>query len=902
MSDDVKKILTTLDKLTESVLTPTGVTKGLNAQQRSVPQLPAEFRPRSIKVLGAATDPQHPARKFFVGGESVDQERDVLDKDIEATPNEYKIYIRRKLDNTDRWSPATKHTSADQARQVADRIVRSNPDYEYIIREKNGDVGEWQAEYNPYPPNASPVARGQIHLALLDKYKANNIPVLVEFDDGTAFRIMKISDKRWFLDLFDSYQRKGKEDQFFTLLGTGPGFQKLLQRYMLDRAKEMHKKLLTPKKPKTVAAQRRHTDYMKEETNQDIRTRRMLDLVRQQFPAATSDTEALLLSINDTRQKAKTDIDNLEKEIDDAESGIRGELERTLGDIKTQRSNLTRRVSAIQANDENQEQIINRIVRIDQDQQRALDDLERTMQQSPSSAAKQANQELDALKDIPKSVAPAARPEAPAVQTTRSKRKTKTTKTKDTAVDSEPVDNVFQLRQPELPFPGDDDEEIAQVAARPRKAAESVQSARPKLRRIHYFRVDDTTAAKQAGLVQDRGGNWTLLQYDKSGAPFDRKFTQVVRLFGRPVRSEYVRESKIVKRPEITVRNPVAKHAPKSGAGAHPNKKLADKHGDVKHKKQELAEAAVRQKYQNLYRQLNQLQQSSRINTGHGRGLAKQLIQQIQQIVDNKLPGMERPTQDEWLKEMSMFAEGMGSDMIATWKLTMDDGTTVKITTSFDEIDRDSAERTLKLQHPKLAGRSIEKIQLLDYRVDDNRWGRAPLKSFPDIRPTEPFGRDVDNPMTRGLKEGTIAETMAEIEEDMISKVKKDLTQYLDKLEKRTKLDRDLQDKAVTAVERGRTEEIAVDEDPTAMDTMVTPPPAPTVNPTLPEEATVKTVTLEDGFMLEIYGDESRGFGIRRQGRELGHRFPKLDHAELAIELYKANRPQDLSQDYVQER
>ena len=52
-----------------------------------------------------------------------------------------------------------------------------------------------------------------------------------------------------------------------------------------------------------------------------------------------------------------------------------------------------------------------------------------------------------------------------------------------------------------------------------------------------------------------------------------------------------------------------------------------------------------------------------------------------------------------------------------------------------------------------------------------------------------------------------LEEAMAEIEEDMLSKVKKDLTQYLDRLEKKVRVDRDLKDKAVDAVEKGQAEE-----------------------------------------------------------------------------------------------
>ena len=56
-------------------------------------------------------------------------------------------------------------------------------------------------------------------------------------------------------------------------------------------------------------------------------------------------------------------------------------------------------------------------------------------------------------------------------------------------------------------------------------------------------------------------------------------------------------------------------------------------------------------------------------------------------------------------------------------------------------------------------------------------------------------------------KRTALEEAMAEIEEDMLSKVKKDLTNYLDRLEKRVRVDRDLKDKAVDAVEKGKAEE-----------------------------------------------------------------------------------------------
>jgi len=168
----------------------------------------------------------------------------------------------------------------------------------------------------------------------------------------------------------------------------------------------------------------------------------------------------------------------------------------------------------------------------------------------------------------------------------------------------------------------------------------------------------------------------------------------------------------------------------------------------------------------------------------------------------------------------------------------------------------------------------------------------------------------VKNP-TRGYLVGedekaekNLREQMAEIEEDMLSKVKKDLTQYLDRLEKKMHIDRDLRDKAVTAVQKGQAEEDQeVAEDPTAQDPATSPPPVPQQDPTLPESAAVKTITLEDGAVFEIHGDQSRGFEVRHCGRCLPTRFPNIDHAQMAVDLFGSRRrQQDQDQDYLEER
>jgi len=174
-------------------------------------------------------------------------------------------------------------------------------------------------------------------------------------------------------------------------------------------------------------------------------------------------------------------------------------------------------------------------------------------------------------------------------------------------------------------------------------------------------------------------------------------------------------------------------------------------------------------------------------------------------------------------------------------------------------------------------------------------------------------------------RQNALEEAMSEIEEDMVSRVKKDLTHYLDQLakkmsddgrrdrddtpldtlKKKTQIDRALKVKAVDAVEKKQAEEDQeLAEDPTQQELGVETPPAPMQDPQLPESA-VKTYTMEDGSMLECWGDKQRGFELRRGGRRLPTRFRNMDDADIAVKLFqkrKANQAQDLDQDYIEER
>ena len=85
MAQDHNDIYTIVEKLAilEGRITPTGVKKGLNPQQRSVPQMPALFKPKTQKILGGNPNAKNPMSGYMVGSdESVKREQAMLEADM----------------------------------------------------------------------------------------------------------------------------------------------------------------------------------------------------------------------------------------------------------------------------------------------------------------------------------------------------------------------------------------------------------------------------------------------------------------------------------------------------------------------------------------------------------------------------------------------------------------------------------------------------------------------------------------------------------------------------------------------------------------------------------------------------------------------------------------------------
>ena len=157
-------------------------------------------------------------------------------------------------------------------------------------------------------------------------------------------------------------------------------------------------------------------------------------------------------------------------------------------------------------------------------------------------------------------------------------------------------------------------------------------------------------------------------------------------------------------------------------------------------------------------------------------------------------------------------------------------------------------------------------------------------------------------------KKPSLGEAMQEVEEDMLSKVKKDLTQYLDQLEKKVRIDRELKDKAKDAVEKHTAEEEIEENDYELTDPGTVHDVMSQINTAAAQpQQPIKVMELDDGAIFEIHGDEGSGYEIRHGGRILPSRFQTSDEAGIAVDLFRAhrqrNRPkQDLSQDYIEER
>lgn len=149
-------------RLVEADLSPTSTRKGLTTQQKGVPQLPALFKPKGIKVLGSKKDPKHPMAGYAVGGdESSEDNRPMLEADmaedvLEKVKRSFTDFIKQAEESIDKEVQEKKREDTDlKSKDKTDRAlmvkatpVATEPSLSAPIKTLNTECGIYEMHGN----------------------------------------------------------------------------------------------------------------------------------------------------------------------------------------------------------------------------------------------------------------------------------------------------------------------------------------------------------------------------------------------------------------------------------------------------------------------------------------------------------------------------------------------------------------------------------------------------------------------------------------------------------------------------------------------------------------------------------------------------------------------------------
>lgn len=176
------------------------------------------------------------------------------------------------------------------------------------------------------------------------------------------------------------------------------------------------------------------------------------------------------------------------------------------------------------------------------------------------------------------------------------------------------------------------------------------------------------------------------------------------------------------------------------------------------------------------------------------------------------------------------------------------------------------------------------------------------------ISPVLTARQDPQHPAAGMLVGASESQHMAS--EDLLGK-KKSLADYLTDIQDR-RPDRDLSQVAADRElgQRAKSRDLVrkpAMEDPTQFNPVIQQPSPVKNYPTYATEmACVRSMTMENGSVMEIRGDDESGYHVRCGQRGLRTKFVSLDEAEMACEMYMARSRQQasaqvLDQDYMEE-
>ena len=221
-------------------------------------------------------------------------------------------------------------------------------------------------ELNELIQRQSPKALGSMHIGLVEKRKNTMEPVI--FDFGTAkYRVINPADKKWLLDVWAGYRRIGKEDKFLEMMGTLRGFEVLLDQHAIWQARQQQqqqKQKQQGKKPKQPPLIEKASP----------RVQQSLDQLRKKYPQAADDSEAMLYAMLDAQKQSQQVANKIDQETDKIERNVKQDIDKKITGLTNKQIGAAA-INQIKADNDEQQQIINQILKIDQAQQQDLDAL-----------------------------------------------------------------------------------------------------------------------------------------------------------------------------------------------------------------------------------------------------------------------------------------------------------------------------------------------------------------------------------------------------------------------------------------------------------------------------------------------------------------------------------------------
>lgn len=212
----------------------------------------------------------------------------------------------------------------------------------------------------------SPKALGSMHIGLVEKRKNTMEPVI--FDFGTAkYRVINPADKKWLLDVWAGYRRIGKEDKFLEMMGTLRGFEVLLDQYSIHQSRQQQQ-------------QQRQKDKTKPPKQRPLvqeaspRAKQSLEQLRKKYPQAADDSEAMLYAMLDAQKQSQQVSNKIDQETDKIERNVKQDIDKKITGLTNKQIGAAA-INQLKADNDQQQQIINQILKIDQAQQQDLDAL-----------------------------------------------------------------------------------------------------------------------------------------------------------------------------------------------------------------------------------------------------------------------------------------------------------------------------------------------------------------------------------------------------------------------------------------------------------------------------------------------------------------------------------------------